>query len=60
MKYVQDLNMRGGYLELNSECPNILGVYHFNTEHHVSVYYIIFFLKLILGIGTYFIFLVNR
>lgn len=37
MKYVQDIDKRGGYLELNSECPDILGVYHFNTQHHVSV-----------------------
>lgn len=48
MKYVQDLDKRGGYLELNSECPDILGVYHFNAEHHVSVYCIIFFIKFIL------------
>lgn len=36
-KYIQNKDEKGSYFEFNSECPLILGVFHFNTKHEVSI-----------------------
>lgn len=37
LKYVQNMDKRGSYFELNSDLPQTLGRFNLNTQHQVSV-----------------------
>jgi len=43
IQFVQDKDKKGNHFEINSECPQILGVFNVKSDYQVSVLFCIIF-----------------